>query len=119
MSEGTRVTFQSGAVRDSNVAGGKLDEFPARYDLISPIALRRLAQTYGEGATKYTDHNWRKGMPWSVMINHSLAHINSYLTGDASEDHLAHAAWNLFSLMHFENTMPELNDLKTDDYKNS
>ncbi len=111
------VQFASGAVRDANVAGSKTAKYSARYDLISAIGLRRLAETYGEGAMKYTDHNWRKGMPVSVMINHAMAHITSYLTGDASEDHMAHAAWNLFAVMHFEETRPDLFDLKVDDYQ--
>lgn len=116
---GSSVQFESGAVRDANVAGAKNAKFPARFDLVSPIGLRRLAETYGEGALKYNDHNWRKGMPVSVMLNHAAAHVNAYLTGDASEDHLAHAAWNLFAIMHFEETRPDLFDLKVDDYINA
>lgn len=115
--EFNKITFETGAQRDINVAGSKSSQFPARYDLVSPIGLRRLAETYGEGAAKYDDHNWRKGMPFSSTINHALAHINLYMAGDREEDHLAHAAWNLFALMHFEQTTPEQNDLKIDDYK--
>lgn len=109
--------FASGAVRDKNVAGSKDAAFPARYDLLSPIAIRRIAETYGEGALKYDDHNWRKGMPISTCLNHALAHIFAYMTGDESEGHLEHAAWNLMAVMHFEETQPELFDLKIDDYK--
>lgn len=109
--------FETGAVRDANVAGKKDGEHPERYDLLSPIAIRRLAQTYGEGAAKYDDHNWRKGFPFSVMLNHCLAHVFAYMSGDKSEDHLAHGAWNLMALMHFEETLPQLNDIKIDDYK--
>jgi hypothetical protein len=108
--------FDTGAVRDKNVAGSKDAPYPSRFDLVSPIALQRVAQTYGEGAAKYDDHNWRKGMPFSSTLNHALAHIIAYMGGDKSEDHLAHAAWNLFALMHFEATRPEMNDLKFDDY---
>jgi hypothetical protein len=111
------VTFNTGAVRDVNVAGSKSSKFPARYDLISPIGLKRLAETYGEGSLKYTDHNWRNGMPFSSTLNHAIAHLYEFLKGDKSEDHLAHAAWGLFSIMHFEETFPEGNDLKADDYE--
>lgn len=95
--------FKDGAVRQ------KLDD--VRFDLISPIALRRLAQTYAEGAKKYSDHNWRKGMPFSSILNHILNHIVKHLLGDRSEDHLAHAAWGFFAWMEFEETKPDLNDL--------
>ncbi len=100
-----RYQFDSGAVR------AKLDD--VRFDLISPQALRRLAATYNEGATKYGDNNFRHGMEFSNVINHVLEHINTYFAGDDSdgEDHLAHAAWGLFTLMEQEETHPELNDL--------
>jgi hypothetical protein len=40
-----------------------------------------------------------------------LAHINQWLAGDSSEDHLAHAVWNLMSALHFEETRPDLIDI--------
>lgn len=82
-----------------------------RYDLISPIALERLAATLAQGASRYGDRNWEKGLPFSDTLNHLLRHIYKYIEGDKSEDHLAHAAFGLFALMHFETTMPEMNDL--------
>ena len=102
-STGSLEQFPDGAVRQ------KLEE--VRFDLISPIALRRLARTYAEGAKKYSDHNWRKGMPFSSILNHILNHIIKHLLGDRSEDHLAHAAWGFFAWMEFEETRPDLDDL--------
>lgn len=98
------VKFASGATRSSDRSG-------VRYDLITPIGLRRLAETYAEGAKKHGDNNWLKGFPASDTLNHVLAHLNMWKTGDASEDHLAHAAWGLFAIMHFEETRPELIDV--------
>jgi hypothetical protein len=106
--------FSTGAVRSNGVAGDG-SGFPARFDLISPVGLRRLAETYGEGSQKYGDHNWTKGIPASNLINHCLAHINQFLAGDTSEDHLAHASWNLFALMHFQECKPELMDIPVED----
>ena len=96
------VRFESGAVRSADRVG-------ERYDLISPIGLRRLAETCHEGASKYSDFNWEKGMPVSEMLNHGIAHAYAYLAGDRSEDHLAHAAWNFFGAMHSEELWPHLN----------
>lgn len=91
-----------------------------RYDLVSHIGLRRLAETYGEGSVKYDkdsegkpiDHygqnNWLKGIPADNLLRHAIKHIEQYRSGDVSEDHLAHATWNLFSLMHFEETRPDM-----------
>lgn len=96
--------FASGAVRSS-------DADNERFDLVSHVGIRRLAETCAEGAKKYTPHNWRKGMPMSEMLNHAIRHLYLYLGGDRSEDHLAHAAWNLFATMEFEETRPDLDDL--------
>jgi len=86
----------------------------------------RLAKWTQQGAQKYTDRNWEKGMPWSVFIDCALRHINAYLAIkmmkregkqepytplNLDEDHLAAAAWNLCALMQMEYAHPELDDL--------
>ena len=100
------ILFPSGAKRSG-------DADRERFDLISPIGLRRLAETYAEGAAKYGDRNWEQGFPASVIVNHALRHLNLWLAGDDREDHLAHAAWNLFAIMHFEELRPDLIDIPT------
>jgi hypothetical protein len=96
--------FSTGAVRGS-------DADTVRYDLITPIGLRRLAETCAEGAKKYGDRNWQQGIPASVMLNHAIRHIYLWLAGDATEDHLAHAAWNILGVCHFEEALPEMIDV--------
>lgn len=97
------VAYATGAVRSA-------DAEHTRYDLVSPIGLRRIAETCDEGARKYADYNWEKGMPIADMLNHALRHIYKYLEGDRSEDHLAHAGWNLMGAMHSEELWPHLNN---------
>jgi hypothetical protein len=101
---GKREEFGSGAVRD--VREGK-----GRYDLFSPIAIRRLAGVYERGARKYSDRNWEAGIPISRCLDSALRHTFQYLSGEKDEDHLAQACWNLMACMHFEELKPELNDL--------
>lgn len=102
----TIIRFPTGAQRSG-------DAQAERYDLITPIGLRRLAETYAEGAARHGERNWELGMPASALVNHALRHVNMWLTGDDTEDHLAHAAWNLMALMHFEETRPALIDIPT------
>lgn len=94
-SVGDKKEFSTGAVRSK-------DADSVRYDLISPIGLRQLAETYAEGAEKYGDNNWKKGLPIGDTLNHLIRHIELWRSGDRNESHLAHAAWGLFTLMHFE-----------------
>ena len=93
--------FASGAIRGTDASG-------TRFDLISPVALEALEETYAEGAAKYGDNNWLKGIPTSDLLNHALRHLNMWQRGDTSEPHLAHAAWNVLAMIHFERTRPEL-----------
>lgn len=94
--------FPSGAVRST-------DANKYAYHLISPIGLRRLAETYREGSVKYGDLNCEMGMPISDLLNHVLKHIYDYLGGSRSEDDLSHAAWGLIMAMHSEEKWPHLN----------
>ncbi len=94
--------FDTGAVRSTDA-----DE--TRYDLITPIGLAALARTYAEGSRKYSDFNWERGMPVHDLLNHAIRHIFVYLSGDRSDDHLPHAAWNLLAAIHSEACWPELN----------
>lgn len=99
-------TFPTGAVRGTDGDG-------ERFDLISPIALRRLARVYALGASRYGERNWEKGLPVSNLVNHAVRHIYLYLQGDGSEDHLAHAVWNLAAAMHMEELRPDCLDIPT------
>lgn len=92
---GKRRKFIKGAVRD--VVKGK-----GRFDLISPIALMRLAKHYENGAGKYDDRNWEKGIPLSVYLDSAERHLNRFKEGHCEEDHMTAVAWNAFGLVHTE-----------------
>jgi hypothetical protein len=90
--------------------GAKRTAKDVRFELLSPVGLRRMAQASHEGAEKYGPYNVERGLPISVFLNHALSHVYAYLEGDRSEDHLGHAAWNLLFSCHSEEVWPELND---------
>ncbi len=98
----TTSKFGTGAVRST-------DAEAVRYDLLSPIALEVWAQVCAEGAEKYGDWNWEKGMPVHDLLNHALRHLFGYLSGDDSEPHLEHALWNVAAAIHSRKLWPELN----------
>jgi len=95
--------YDTGAVRSNDC-----EDY--RYDLISPIGLQSLAETYAEGVKKFGYCNWENGMPVSDLLNHAIAHIYKYLAGDRSENHLGHAAWNIIGAIHSEKLWPNLNE---------
>lgn len=92
---GIKQEFESGATRDNNENKGK-------FVLISPVALKRLAEVYERGAKNHGERNWEKGFPIGRALDSAIRHIYQYLAGLRDEDHLAQAAWNLFAAIHFE-----------------
>ncbi|MCI0352278.1 MAG: DUF5664 domain-containing protein [Acidobacteriales bacterium] len=92
---GTRATFATGAVRDGETGKG-------RFDLLPCHALQRLAQHFENGARKYADRNWEKGIPTHRYMDSGLRHAFRYLAGERDEDHLAAAAWNFLCLIETE-----------------
>lgn len=110
--ESKREKAATGAVRETLHHKGDKG-FPLRYDLIftNEVAVRRLAETYGEGFLKYGADNWKQGFDESVLLNHAFDHLRRWLMKDQTEDHLSHAVWNLFTLMWVEEQMPELLDV--------
>lgn len=92
---GKRESFSTGAVRDSQ------SDKP-RYDLISPFALKRIANLMVRGANKYGERNWEKGMPKERFYASALRHLLQYAQGDQDEDHLAAACFNIMALLHFD-----------------
>ena len=98
--------YEAATVRDSRRA-------TTRFNLVSPIGLRRLAEIYSESARACTDDEQWAHLQFSKLLELAMRHINSYVEGDRTEDHLAQAASELFSVMHFEETRPDLNDIKS------
>lgn len=98
-----RHEYDTGAVRSADCDN-------VRYDLISPIGMAALARTYAEGAEKFGEFNWENGMPVNDLLNHAIAHLFKFLSGDRSEDHLGHAAWNVLGAVHSLEMWPHLND---------
>lgn len=68
-----------------------------------------MAEAMAHGAAKYGEGNWTLGMPVKFLLNHALGHVFQYLAGDRSEDHLGHAAANLFMACHSEEAWPDIN----------
>lgn len=99
-----KVTYSTGAVREAAPV--------PRYDLIPTCVLRRLAERYRLGALKYSPHNWKKGLPWSDTYNRVVEHLQKWLEGNTSDDHLAAVVWGVAALMWYEDHKPECNDIR-------
>lgn len=62
---------------------------------VPTYSLERLAITLNEGAVKYGERNWEKGLPERDLQIHAIDHLLNYVRLDLSEDHLGHALCNI------------------------
>lgn len=106
-------TCPGGAVRSATSAGQKDGRFEPRYDMLlkNHHAMRRWAESYGEGNAKgYPIDNWMLGIPESNILNHLQGHLLMHLAGDKSEDHLGHMMFNIATLIWMQEERPDLMD---------
>jgi hypothetical protein len=89
---GQRQNFSTGAVRDIQQGKG-------RFDLIPTLPIRRLAKHFENGAVKYGDNNWQKGIPLARYLDSLERHVNCLKAGESTEDHLAAIMWNAVCFM--------------------
>jgi hypothetical protein len=109
----------SGEVRTTSAKGGQKGVKLAAYHLIPAEPLRLLAEHYGRGASKYADHQWRKGYEWSKSFAALNRHLWQFWNGedlDTDEGplngspHMAAVAWHAFALLEFMQTNRDLDD---------
>lgn len=101
---GSRTAFSTGAVRDIHDGKG-------RFDLLPMCVLLRLAKHYEDGAKKYAERNWEQGIPAHSFADSAMRHMVKYMDGQADEDHLIAAIWNLCGLAWTEEKRPEMMDI--------
>jgi hypothetical protein len=85
----------------------RYDKGKNRLALMSIPALWEIGQVYTMGAVKYKDRDWEKGMPYTKTMDAALRHVFKWMAGHRNDEesglhHLAHAAWNLIALLHYE-----------------
>ncbi len=66
---------------------------------------------YEQGAKKYCERNWEKGIDCHCYIDSALRHCTKLFRGDNDEPHDRAFLWNLFGLLWTLKHKPEYNDL--------
>jgi alpha-ketoglutarate-dependent taurine dioxygenase len=102
-------------VRTTSSTGGEKGMKPERYDLIPVEALASVARLYGEGAKKYSEHNWRKGYEWSKSYAALNRHLAEFWKGvdidpETGQPHLAAVVFHAFTLLTFMEEQRDFDD---------
>jgi hypothetical protein len=88
------------------IEADRYNEGKLRYDLIPVEALEDLAKLYTEGAKKYADRNWEKGMAFSKMYASLLRHLFKFWMGEDIDketgvNHMTAVAWNAMAIVTY------------------
>lgn len=65
-----------------------------------PDMMLEVAVHYEEGAKKYGEHNWEKGLPLWCFIDSATRHFLKYLGGRTDERHDRAFVWNMLGFMY-------------------
>jgi hypothetical protein len=86
--------------------GGSKNRKLAELGTIDPLALWKLAEVGGYGATKYERYNYLRGFPWSWSFDALCRHLLAFWGGQDEDPesglpHMAHVAWHALALLSF------------------
>ena len=100
-------TLSNGETRMTDPdTGGQKGVKGERFDLMPVWAQEEIARVFGWGATKYDDHNWRKGYKWGYSFGAMMRHAWAFWRGEDHDPesglhHMAHVAWHCLVLMTY------------------
>lgn len=69
-----------------------------------------VAKHFEEGAKKYGEYNWQKGIPTHCYIDSAVRHYLKFLRGDKDEPHDRAFVWNILCCIWTCKHKPEPND---------
>lgn len=73
-----------------------------------------VSKHFEEGAKKYGENNWKKGIPLHCYLDSASRHLLKYLRGDTDEPHDRAYIWNLLCAIWTYIHKPELDDIERD-----
>lgn len=87
-----------------------LDEFLTLREWDKQTLVLEVAVHYEEGAKKYDENNWKKGIPVKCYLDSAIRHYLKWLRGDIDERHDRAFCWNILCAIWTINHKPELNN---------
>lgn len=78
----------------------------------NPTMILEVSKHFEEGAKKYGEHNWQKGIPTHCYIDSAVRHYLKWLRGDKDEPHDRAFVWNILCCIWTCMHKPELNDYR-------
>ena len=90
---------------------GALFTFKDMIEMENIDMLLEVAKHFEDGAKKYGENNWQKGIPVHCYIDSAVRHYLKFLRGDNDERHDRAFVWNILCAIWTCKHYPELNDI--------
>ena len=87
-----------------------ISEFCKEEKIDVHTAILEASIQFEDGAKKYGENNWQKGMPASVYIDSGTRHYLKHRRGDVDEPHNRAFVWNMLTAFWTVKNKPELNN---------
>ena len=94
-----------------NALYAALEMFAEKNSTDKATLMLEVAKQYEDGARKYADRNWEKGIPVHVFIDSGVRHYLKNFRGDTDEPHDRAFVWNMLGAIWTHINKPELIDL--------
>ena len=93
------------------------DELVSANELVPTLGITEEILVYYVGAEKHGPDSWRDGMAWSRCITKLVRHLGRFVDGESrcpkdGQHHLASIKFWCNALMEYEQTHPELDDVR-------
>lgn len=82
------------------------DEYTTECD-----AMLELARHFEDGAAKYGERNWERGIPTHCYIDSAVRHYFKHIRGDEDEPHERAFLWNLLCCAWTVRHLPDYDDI--------
>lgn len=89
-----------------------LNDQPWDWDCNWSTMFLEVSKHFEEGAKKYGEYNWQKGIPTHCYIDSAVRHYLKWLRGDEDEPHDRAFVWNILCCIWTCIHKPELNDYR-------
>lgn len=107
------------ATRDLDFLHLALDSFKTIHFMSYETMLLEVSKHFEEGAKKYGEYNWQKGIPVHSYIDSAVRHYLKWRRGDKDEPHDRAFVWNILCCIWTLRHKPEMDDLpKAEDKTN-
>lgn len=104
---------------DHSMLWGVLHHFKDMHQWDKYTMILEVSKHFEDGAKKYGEYNWQKGIPTHCYIDSAVRHYLKWLRGDTDEPHDRAFVWNILCCIWTCDNKPELNDYGKDGDQNA